>query len=80
MGVFDTYGMSEAEAREFLERELARSAAATSFYWESDELEEAVDALVDALAKLIAANNRAVTRAVKERAFEDIKVPAHLRF
>jgi hypothetical protein len=52
--------MSEREARDFLERELGRAAASTSFYWESEELEEVLDLVVDAVAKLIVANNAKV--------------------
>ena len=52
------YGMSEQDVREFLEMELGRSVASTSFYWENEEIEEVMDLLVDAVAKAIAANNR----------------------
>lgn len=48
--------MTEQQAREFLARELAKQESAT-FYWESEELEEALDLMVDAVAKLVAANN-----------------------
>lgn len=53
-------GFNETEARAFMERELGRAEASTSFYWESDELEEAVDLLLDVVATAIAANNRKV--------------------
>jgi hypothetical protein len=52
------YGMSEKQVREFLDKELGRSAASTSFYWENEETEEVMDLLVDAVAKAIAANNK----------------------
>ena len=55
-----TPGFSEQEARAFLERELGQHDASTSFYWESDELEEVVDLLVEAVANAIAANNKKV--------------------
>ena len=53
----DAHGMTERQAREFLERQLGKHESTTQFYWESDEIEQALDLLVDALAKLIAANN-----------------------
>lgn len=56
------YGFTEAEARRFLETELRRHAASTSFYWESEETEEVLDLLTEVVAKLIAANNQKVTR------------------
>ena len=52
-----TPGMSDSEARAFLQRELRRSES-LRFYWQSDEVEEAIDLLVDAFAKLVAANNQ----------------------
>lgn len=55
-------GMSESEARQFLEKELGRQESATSFYWESEETEEALDLVVDAMAKLIAVNNRRIVQ------------------
>ena len=33
-------------------------AASTSFYWESEDVEEAIDMLVDAVSKLLDANNK----------------------
>lgn len=66
IGPFDVYGLSEDLVRELLERELGRSASSTSFYWESDELEEALDIIVDAVAKVIAANNQAFTKAMRD--------------
>jgi hypothetical protein len=56
------FGFSEKQAREFLSRELERTAASTSFYWESDDTEEALDLIVDAVAKLLAANNKQYKR------------------
>jgi hypothetical protein len=50
------HGMTEQQAREFLLSELAKQESST-FYWESEEVEEALDLIVDAVAKLIAANN-----------------------
>ncbi len=69
------YGMDEEGVRRFLERELGKSAATSSFYWESDELEEVLDLLVDAVARLIAANNRALTESIKRNVLRDAKVP-----
>jgi hypothetical protein len=51
------FGFSEREAREFVVRELEKTASSTSFYWESDDVEEALDLVVEAVSKLIAANN-----------------------
>jgi hypothetical protein len=73
MGPLDPYGLSEAHVRELLERALGRSASSTSFYWESDELEEALDVIVDAIAKVIAANNKAMTDAIKNRGLHDMR-------
>jgi hypothetical protein len=53
---------SEDEARRFLEKELRRRAASTSFYWESEETEEVVDLLVDVMARLVEANNAKMAR------------------
>jgi hypothetical protein len=55
-------GMSERELREFLEREIERNAASTTFHWENDETEEAMELLVDAFVKLLAANNKRIER------------------
>jgi hypothetical protein len=55
-------GLTEAEARRLIERELEKAAPSTSFYWESDELEDLLDLMVDVMAKLIEANNAKVTR------------------
>ena len=52
------FGFSEHEARHFLSRELGKAAASTSFYWESEEVEELLDLVVDAVARLIAENNK----------------------
>jgi hypothetical protein len=75
MGPFDTYGFSEQKAREFLERELGRVASSSSFYWESDELEEALDIIVDAVARTIAANNRELTADIQNRALGEMRIP-----
>lgn len=56
------YGFTEAEARAFMEKELRRHAASTSFYWESEETEEVLDLLTEVVAKLIAANNEKLAR------------------
>jgi hypothetical protein len=56
-------GMSEREARAFLWREIKRNDA-LRFYWESEEVEEAVEILVSAIAKLIEANNEKQERDV----------------
>lgn len=56
------YGFSEREIRELLERELGRSEASTTFYWENEEVEEALDMLVDAMTKVIAANNERLVK------------------
>jgi len=61
-------GFTQEEVREFLERELGKSEATSSFYWESEELEEAIDLITDAVAKAIAANNAKVEQ---ERAQRD---------
>jgi hypothetical protein len=58
-------GMSESEARAFLWREIKRSDA-LRFYWESEEVEEAVEILVSAIAKLIEANNKKHDRDVEQ--------------
>ncbi len=54
------YGFTEDEARAFLEKELRRHAASTSFYWESEETEEVLDLLTEVVAKLISAKQREV--------------------
>ena len=59
------HGLSEHEARAFLEGELERTAASTSFYWESEEIEEAMDLLIDAVARLVAHNNAVYERDVE---------------
>lgn len=56
------YGFTEMEARAFLEKELRRHAASTSFYWESEEAEEVLDLLTEVVAKLFAANNERLAR------------------
>ncbi|HEY5194617.1 MAG TPA: hypothetical protein VIJ39_12195 [Solirubrobacteraceae bacterium] len=69
------YGFTGAEARRFLEAELRRHAASTSFYWESEETEELLDLLVDAMAKLIAANNAKIAHDWSDRGMQDLKMP-----
>lgn len=69
------YGLTEVEARRFLEAELRRHAASTSFYWESEETEELLDLLVDAMAKLIAANNAKIARDWSDRGMQDLMPP-----
>ena len=54
--------MSERELREFLEKEIERNAASTTFHWENDETEEAMDLLVDAFVKVLVANNKRIER------------------
>jgi hypothetical protein len=56
------YGMSERELREFVEKEIERNAASTTFHWENDETEEVMDLLVDAFVKVLAANNKRIER------------------
>lgn len=53
-------GMSEKDARRFLEAELGRHESRTSFYWQNEETEEALDLMVEAIAKLVAANNHRI--------------------
>jgi hypothetical protein len=57
-----SYGFSEGEARRFLAKEIRDQAASTSFYWESEETEELLDIVVDAVVKLIVANNEKISR------------------
>jgi hypothetical protein len=59
-------GLTESEAREFLSRELEQAAASTSFYWESDDVEEAMDLIIEAVAKLIVANNKKIRRDLEQ--------------
>ena len=54
------YGMSERELREFLEKEIERNAASTTFHWENEETEEVMDLLVDAVVRVMAANNKRI--------------------
>jgi hypothetical protein len=56
------YGFSESQARAYLRNEIESVAATTSFYWESDELEDVLDLVTDAVAKLVAANNAQLER------------------
>jgi hypothetical protein len=55
------FGFDEAAARRFIERELEKAAPSTSFYWESEELEDLLDLMADVIVKLIEANNKKVT-------------------
>jgi hypothetical protein len=55
------YGFTGDEAHWFLEKELRRQVASTSFYWESEETEEVLDLLVEVIAKLVEANNAKIT-------------------
>lgn len=66
-------GMSERELREFLEREIERNAASTTFHWENDETEEAMELLVDAFVKLLAANNKRIEQDW-QRSFRDAEM------
>lgn len=68
------YGFDEGEARKFLERELGRSESSTTFYWESEELEEAIDLMVDAVAKLLAANNKKIADDWSRHGAKDLRV------
>jgi hypothetical protein len=69
------YGFTEAEARRFLEAELRRHAASTSFYWESEETEEVLDLLTEVMAKLIVANNAKLARDWADKGYEDLRPP-----
>ena len=51
-------GFDRKQAAAFLDRELGRREGLTSFYWENEETEEVLDVVVDAVARLIEANNR----------------------
>lgn len=53
-----TYGFNEQQARDFLTREIDKVAASSSFYWESEDVEEAVELLVNAVSKTLAENNK----------------------
>jgi hypothetical protein len=66
-------GMPEHELREFLEREIERNAASTTFHWENDETEEAMELLVDAFVKLLAANNKRIEQDW-QRSFRDAEM------
>jgi hypothetical protein len=55
------FGFTELEARRFVERELEKAAPSTSFYWESEELEDLLDLLADVMVKLLEANNKKLT-------------------
>ncbi len=66
------YGFTEAEARAFLEKELRRQAASTSFYWESEEAEEVLDLLTEVVAKLIAVNNAKMARDWADKGLSDL--------
>lgn len=69
------YGLTETQARRFLEAELRRHAASTSFYWESEEIEEVLDLLTEVMAKLIAANNEKLARDWSNKGLGDLRVP-----
>jgi hypothetical protein len=69
------YGFTEAEARAFLEKELRRHAASTSFYWESEEAEEVLDLLTEVVAKLIAANNAKMALDWADKGLSDLRGP-----
>ncbi len=69
------YGFSEEEARRFLEKELRRHAASTSFYWESEETEEAVDLVLGLMARLVEANNAKVAREWADKGAKDLRMP-----
>lgn len=60
------FGFSEREARELVARELEKTASSTSFYWESEDVEEALDLVVEAVSKLIAANNEKFQRDMEQ--------------
>lgn len=68
------YGLSEKEIREVLERELGKNEASTSFYWESDELDEVLDLVMDAVSKAIAANNNKIAQDWKRRGLSDLDI------
>jgi hypothetical protein len=65
------YGFTENEARRFLEAELRRHAASTSFYWESEETGEVLDLVTEVMAKLVAANNAKLARDWSEKGLSD---------
>jgi hypothetical protein len=67
--------MSETQIRDFLQRELLQSASTSSFYWESEELEDAVEMVIDAVARLVVSNNAKLSRDIKQNVLEDAKVP-----
>lgn len=75
MSSSDDYGMSEVAIRDLIERELTRTAATTSFYWELDELDEMLDLLTEVFATVIATNNRALTRAINGRGLRNMRLP-----
>lgn len=69
-----SYGLSEAAVRRLLERELGKTAASTSFYWESEELEELLDLVVDAVARVIAANNAKLAEDWARNGARDLRI------
>jgi hypothetical protein len=69
-----SYGLPEAEIRRRLERELGKTAASTSFYWESEELEEVLDLVVDAVARVIAANNAKLADDWARHGAQDLRI------
>jgi hypothetical protein len=68
-----SYGMSERELREFLEREIERTLPQRPFIGENDETEEVMDLLVDASVKVLAANNKRIERDW-QKAFRDAEL------
>jgi 3-polyprenyl-4-hydroxybenzoate decarboxylase len=68
------YGFSEQAARRFIERELERAAPSSSFYWESDEVEDLLDLIVGVVAKLIEANNVQLSADWQDRGAKDLRL------
>ena len=67
--------MNERQIRDFLRRELFQGASTSSFYWESEELEDAVELIIDALASLVVANNAKLSQDIKQNVLDDAKLP-----
>ncbi len=78
MNAFRKYGLSETQIRDYLQRELFQSSSTSSFYWESEELEDAVEMVIEAIVSLIVANNRQLTQDIKQHVLEDAKAPFSL--
>jgi hypothetical protein len=70
-----SYGMSESQIRSFLQRELLQSSSTSSFYWESDELEDAVQLVIEAVTRLMVANNARLAADIKGNVLKDAKLP-----